>query len=184
MDANSRPLAVMHSMNLRRIFLAAPVLMGCAQSAAMSQQKMAVEVGVLACSFSRPSQVEAGSTGIDVQVRELLCVFKLRNGTNETYTGKLLGVLFAADYKNTLLWLVKAPSSTTPLPPGFLQQSYASDAKAPVDQNTALIGDANSDIVLLWMGDGKKRNVDAPEKPPAGDIMILGVELMLSSTAG
>jgi len=171
-------------MSLPRILLAAVVLIGCAWNSAMAQQKTAVEVGVLACSFSQSGPVETGRAGVEVQVRDLLCVFKLRSGAEETYTGKLLGVSLAAEYKGTLLWLVKAPSAATHPAPGLLQQSYASDAKAPAEQIPALIGDANSDIVLQSMGDGNKGNVGAPEKSPTGDFVILAVELKLKSTAG
>jgi hypothetical protein len=66
----------------------------------------------------------------------------------------------------------------------LLQQSYAPDAKALADQIPALIGDANSDIVLQSMGDGNKENVGAPEKGPAGEVVIVRVELTLKSTAG
>ena len=166
------------------VLLGSLVVIGCAWNAAMAQQKTAVEVGVLVCSFSESGRVETGRAGVEVQVRDLLCVFKLRGGTEETYTGKLLGVSLAAEYNGTLLWLVKTLTAATPPAPGLLQQSYASDAKAPADQNLALIGDANSDIVLQSMGDGRKGNVGAPEKPPAADFVILGVELKLKSTAG
>jgi hypothetical protein len=50
------------------------------------------------------------------------------------------------------------------------------------DTNPALIGDANSDIVLQSMSD--KGNAGAAEKGPAADFVILRVELKLKSTAG
>jgi hypothetical protein len=115
-------------------------------------------------------------------MHDLLCVFKLTSGIEETYTGNLLGASLGAEYKGTLLWLVKIPSGTTPPAPGLLQQSYAPDAKAPTDQIAALIGDANSDIVLQSMGD--KGSVGAAEKAPAADFVIVRVELKLKSTAG
>jgi hypothetical protein len=164
--------------------LAVLVVIGCAWNSAMAQRKTAAEVGVLACSLSQSAPVEATRAGAEVQLHDLLCVFKLRSGVEETYTGTLLGVSLAAEYKGTLLWLVKAPSAVTPVSPGLLQQSYAPDAKAPSDQNPALVGDANSEIVLQTMGDAKKGNVGAAEKQPAGDFVIVRVELMLKSTAG
>jgi hypothetical protein len=171
-------------MSISRMSLAALAVIGCAWLPALAQQKTAFEVGVLACSFSQSGPAEAGRAGVEVQVHDLLCVFKLRNGAEETYTGTLLGVRFAAEYKSALLWLVKAPSTATPPAPGLLQQSYAPDAKAPAEQIPALIGDANSDIVLQFMRDDDKGNVAALEKTPAGDFAILGVELKLKSTAG
>jgi hypothetical protein len=171
-------------MSHPRILLAALVVIGCAWNSAMAQQKTGAEVGVLACSFSQSGPVVSGRAGVEVQMHDLLCVFKLRSGVEESYTGKLLGASLTAEYKGTLLWLVKIPSSTTPPAPGLLQQSYAPDAKAPADQIPAFIGDANSDIVLQSMGDRIKGNVGAPEKAPAADFVILRVELKLKSTAG
>jgi hypothetical protein len=112
------------------------------------------------------------------------CVFKPRSGTEETYTAKVLGVSLADEHNRTLLWYVDAPSDVAPSAPGLLQHSYALDAKAPADQIAALIGDANSDVVLRWMGDGKKASVGAPEKSPTGDFVILGVALKLKTTGG
>ena len=169
-------------MSLPRILLTALAVTGCTWNSAMAQQTTAAEVGVLACSFSQSGPVESGRAGVEVQMHDLLCVFKLRSGVEETYTGNLLGVSLAPEHKGTLLWLVKIPSGTTPPAPGLLQQSYAPDAKAPADQIPALIGDANSDIVLQSMSD--KGNVGAAEKAPAADFVILRVELKLKSTAG
>ena len=171
-------------MGIPRISLEAFVFIVCAWDAAMAQQKMAVEVGVLACSLSEVGPVETGRTGVEVQERDMLCVFTLRSGTEETYTGKVLGVSLAREHNRTLLWFVDAPSNAAPPAPGLLQQSYALDAKAPADQIAALIGDANSEVVLRWMGDGTKASVGASEKSPAADLVILGVELKLNSTAG
>jgi hypothetical protein len=72
--------------------LPAVVVIGCAWNSAMAQQKTAVEVGVLASSLSQSGPVETGRDGVEVQVRNLLCVFKLRSGAEETYPGKLQGV--------------------------------------------------------------------------------------------
>jgi hypothetical protein len=171
-------------MSLPRILLAALMVIGCAWNSAMAQQKTAAEIGVLACSFSQSDPVEIGRAGVEVQMHNLLCAFKLRSGVEETYTGKLLGASLAAEYKGTMLWLVKIPSGTTPPAPGLLQQRYAPDAKAPADQIPALIGDANADIVLQLMGDDNKGKVGAPEKAPVADFVILRVELKLKSTAG
>src|SRR5262245_57959717 len=66
-DAMSRP----------RILLAALVVIGCTWNSAMAQQKTAAEVGVLACSFSQSDPVESGRAGVEVQMHDLLCVFKL-----------------------------------------------------------------------------------------------------------
>ena len=171
-------------MSLPHILLTALVVTGCAWNSAMAQQTAAAEVGVLACSFSQTGPVMSGRPGVEVQMHDLLCVFKLRSGVEETYTGNLLRVSLAAEFEGTLLWLVKTPSGTMLPTPGLLQQSYAPDAKAPADQIPALIGDANSNIVLQSMGDRNKGNVGAAEKAPAADFVIVRVELKLKSTAG
>jgi hypothetical protein len=154
-------------MGIPRISLEAFVFIVCAWDAAMAQQKTPVEVGVLACSLSEAGPVETGRTGAEVQERDMLCVFKLRSGTEETYTGKVRGVSLAREHNRTLLWFVDAPSNAAPPAAGLLQQSYALDA-----------------VVLRWMGDGTKASVGASEKSPAADLVILGVELKLNSTAG
>ena len=171
-------------MSLPRIMLAALVVIDCAWNSIVAQQKTAVEVGVLACSLSQSGPVESTRPGVEVQLRDLLCVFKLRSGVEETYTGTLQVVSLVTQYDGTLLWLVKAPSVATPLVPGLLQQSYAPDAKAPADQNPVLVGDANSHIVLQTMGDSNKGNVGAAKNPAAGGFVIVRIELKLKSTAG
>jgi hypothetical protein len=65
----------------------------------------------------------------------------------------------------------------------LLQQTYAPDAKAPADQIQAMIGEANSDVVLHSMADKNEGSTSASEKSPAGDFAILGVELKLKVTA-
>jgi hypothetical protein len=171
-------------MNLPRMLLTAVGVIGCVWNTAMAQQKTAVEIGVLACNFSELGPIETGKVAVEVEVRDLLCVFKLRSGAEETYTGKVLGVSLADVSNSTLLWLVDAPSGAAPPAPGILQQSYLPDAKETADQITALVGDVNSDVVLRWMGDGKKASAGAPERSPADDLVILRVELKLKSTAG
>jgi hypothetical protein len=147
----------------------------------MAQPTTAVEVGVLACSLSRSGEAR----GVDAAILvDILCTFKLISGAEETYTGRVLGIRVTAEQKGTLLWLVKAPYAATPPAPGLLQQSYAPDAKAPADQIPAMIGEANSDVVLHSMADKNEGSTSASEKSPAGDFAILGVELKLKATAG
>ena len=54
------------AMRLPRILLAAGVVIGCAWNSALAQQKSAVELGALACSFSQSGPVETGRAGVEV----------------------------------------------------------------------------------------------------------------------
>jgi hypothetical protein len=139
----------------------------------MAQQKITVEVGVLACNFSQSSRDETGRAGVELQAGDILCSFKLRSSAEETYTGRLLGVSVPAEH-----------NSATPPAPGLLQQRYVADAKAPADQIPDVIGEMNPDIVLQSMAERSGGRTRAPEKSPAGDFIILEVELKLKSTAG
>jgi hypothetical protein len=100
----------------------------------------------------------------------------------ETYTGKLQGAGASSEYKGTLLWLVKAPPTVLPSPPGLLQQSYATDAKAPADEIPTLIGEVTLDIVLQSMADKDEENTDAPDKSKPGDFVVLGVGTLRSAS--
>jgi hypothetical protein len=142
---------------------------------------MAVEVGVLTCSLFESGRAESG---VEVQERDILCGFRLKSGAEETYTGKLRGVGVSGKHKGTLLWLVKAPPTVIPSPPGLLQQSYAADAKAPADEIPALIGEVNSDIVLQSMSDKDEESTGPPEKSKLEDFVVLGVGLRLRSASG
>jgi hypothetical protein len=170
-------------MTLRPKWLAALMTVGCAWSTAAAQQKMTVEVGVLTCSLFESGRVETGA-GVDVQERDILCGFRLKSGAEETYSGKLRGVGLSDKYKGTLLWLVKAPPTLMPSPPGLLQQSYAADAKALADEIPALIGEVNSDIILQSMGDKDEESTVPPEATKPGDFVVLGVGLKLRSASG
>ena len=101
----------------------------------------------------------------------------------ETYTGKLQGAGASGEYKGTLLWLVKAPPTVLPSPPGLLQ-SYATDAKAPADEIPTLIGEVTLDIVLQSMADKDEERIGAPEKSKPGDFAVIGVGLKLRSASG
>ena len=149
-------------MTLSPKWPAALMAIGCAWNTAVAQQKMTVEVGVLTCSLFGSGPAETGA-GVEVQERDILCSFRLKSGAEETYTGKLRGVGVSGEYKGTLLWLVRAPPTVMPSPPGLLQQSYAADAKAPADEIPALIGEVNSDIVLQSMADKDEERTGAPE---------------------
>jgi hypothetical protein len=81
---------------------------------------------------------------LDERGRELICHPVRRPSISrpdqcEIYTGKLRGVGVSGEYKGTLLWLVKAPPTVLPSPPCLLQQSYATDAKAPADEIPTLM---------------------------------------------
>ena len=83
----------------------------------------------------------------------------------------------------TLLWLVKAPSMMS-TPPGFLQQSYASDPKTPAGQIPDMIGQANAGIVLQSMADKKEGSTSTKDKSPALATIVLELLLKLKSTTG
>jgi hypothetical protein len=149
----------------------------------MAEPKATVDVGVLACGFSGASPAEAGDAEIAAQVRDMLCFFKLRSGAEEIYSGKLLSVSLG-EHNETLLWLVKAPFTDTGKAPapGLLQQRFAPDAKAPQDQSSILVGEANTAIILQSMADNSEKGAGAPAKSPVGDFAILGLELTLHSS--
>ena len=75
-------------MSLSPIVMTVVVVTGRALNLAMAEQKTAVEVGILACNFSEPGgPAETGRSGVELQARDVLCVFKVRSGVEETYTG-------------------------------------------------------------------------------------------------
>src|SRR5262245_47071992 len=130
---------------MRLIWPLALVAISCAWNSAMAERGKAVQIGFLACSLSEVGDTATGDAVVAMQARDILCSFKLRNGVEETYTGKVQGVSLSAEQRLTLLWFVKALSATPPAP-GLLQQTYAPDPKAPADQSPDMIGEVNSDI--------------------------------------
>jgi hypothetical protein len=153
----------------------------CAWSSATAQQN--VEIGLLACNLAEPVDGEGGGASAAAQVRHILCAFKRKDGTEETYTGKAQVANLPAEKKGTLLWLVRAPP-TMPAPPGVLQQSYSGEPKTPAGQVPDMIGGANSGIVLQSMADKKEGSAGSRDKSPPLDITVLEVELKLKSTTG
>jgi hypothetical protein len=151
----------------------------CACSSATAQQNF--EIGLLACTLSEAIDTESNARTV-TQARHILCAFKLKNGLEEIYTGKVQVVNLSAKEKGTLLLLVKAPSETPP-PPGFLEQSYSGDPKAPVGQIPDMVGDVNSGVVLHSMAD-KKGSASVKDETPAPGATVLEVELKLKSTTG
>jgi hypothetical protein len=75
-------------MSLPRISSVALAIFGCTWQCAMAQPKPTVDVGVLACGFSGPGPAGAGGADIAAQVRDMLCFFKLRSGTEENYSSQ------------------------------------------------------------------------------------------------
>jgi hypothetical protein len=138
-------------------------------------------IGLLRCNLFEPVDEEASGSNA-AQVRQILCVFK-KDGTQETYTGKVQVANLPAKEKGTLLWSVKAPS-TMPTPPGFLQQTYSGHPKTPAGQIPDMIGQANSGVVLKSMADKKEGSAGAKDKSPAVGIIVLEVDLKLQGTTG
>ena len=153
----------------------------CGWGSATAQQD--IEIGILACNLSPAVDAEGGSAATPAQARVILCAFRLKNGIEETYTGKAQIVNLPAEEKRTLLWLVRAPSAT-PAPPGILQQSYSGDPKTPAGQTPDMIGETNSGIVLHSMADTKEGSARLDDQSPTLGIIVLEVELKLKSTAG
>lgn len=165
---------------MRSIWLAALVAAGCAWNATAAQEN--VEVGLLTCSLAEPTDAETGSEATGASARRILCAFKLNNGAEETYAGKVQVVNLPATDKTTLLWRVKAPPATS-AEPGFLEQSYAADPRTPANQIPDLVGERNF-VVLQSMADKEEGSAGAKERALAPSVTVLGVELKLKSTTG
>ena len=128
-------------------------------------QKGDVEIGVLTCSLEEPASAPAtGGPATESRVRDVVCTFKPKNGSEETYVGTVQGVAISADKKSTLIWRVKADPDTSILP-GVLQQSYAIDNATPADQLAPMVGEDNSRIVLQSLADKQEGSASAAQKP-------------------
>jgi len=143
------------------------------------------ELGVLTCSLEAARDVrpadEANEAG---QLRDALCSFKSKTGEEEIYTARLRSVGVASQSLVTIIWLVKGRAQT-PLPAGFLQQSYAADPKpAPDSVAPAVIGEVNPNIGLHPMADRPAGSASTQTKPRAPEFVITSVELRLRSTSG
>jgi hypothetical protein len=160
---------------MRSIWLAAFVTAGSAWIATAVQAK--AEIGFLACTLSEPTAGERATT------RDALCTFKMRNGAQETYVGKVQAVNLSARDQVTLVWRVRVPP-VTPVAPGFLEQRYAADPRTPANHLPDLVGQANSAIILQSMTDKMEGSASVKERSPAGRVGVLGIELDLKSTTG
>ena len=128
-------------------------------------QKGDVEVGVLTCSLEEPSTPGTAGPATESQVRDAICTFKPKSGSEETYVGIVQGVIISADKKPTVIWRVKADVATSVVP-GMLQQSYAIDNATPADQLPPMIGESNSRIVLQSLSTNKKAARAQLKNPP------------------
>lgn len=166
---------------MQPMWLAALMVAGCAWSATAAQEN--IELGLLACTLSEPTEVETDSPASGTAARQVVCAFKLKNGVEETYVGKLQVINLSAAEKITLLWRVKAPQGM-PAAPGLLEQSYAADPRTPANQIPDLVGQANSGTILHSMADKKEGSAGAKERSLADGVAVLGMELKLRSTTG
>ena len=134
-----------------------PAVSVAALAAAVAAGAHAAEIpvgllGTLTCSMERETAGEPAEKG---KGREALCEFRLSDGTlSETYVGTFQFV--GPDNQgeapaDTIILIVKAPISTSPLP-GMLQQSYAADASSSQDPAAGkvarLVGEKSSFLVL------------------------------------
>jgi len=143
-------------------------------------QRADIEIGVLTCTLDPP-----GTTGptVESQLRDAVCVFKPKSGTEESYGGQLQGVSLSPDKTTTVIWIVKA-DTVMPSVPGLLQQSYALDPATPADHLGPLVGETNSRIILQSMTDKREGSASAAQKPPPTGYVITGLQLKLKSASG
>jgi hypothetical protein len=88
--------------------------------------KADVEIGMLTCTLGDPGEVPTGDASFGRQSRDALCIFKLKNGTEETYAGKVQGVSISVEQKGALIWVVKSVAGAA-VGPGLLEQTYGRD---------------------------------------------------------
>jgi hypothetical protein len=145
----------------------------------VNAQKADTEIGVLTCALEAPHAPNSGPVS-DSQVRDALCTFKPKQGSEETYDGTVEGMSLSADARTTMIWVVKT-DTVVPSAPGLLQQSYAVDRNALADQGP-MIGETNSRISLQSMTDKREGAASATQKPTG--YVIIGLKLKLRSAAG
>ena len=89
-----------------------------------------VEIGVLSCSVNAPAaEPKSDTPQAGSQVRDGICTFRPKKGPEETYFATVQGWSLTPDAGGTAIWRVSTAADIST--PGFLQQSYAADAKAP-----------------------------------------------------
>ena len=164
-----------------RTHLAALALATCWTCSALAENAY-TEVGVLMCVLGEPGQAAASEVPSAEGTREALCTFMATNGEEETYAGSAQGISISTDRRRTLIWVVRAASGVAE--PGALQQVFATDSKTPADQNSPLVGEKNSDVVLHSMADETEGSASATEKPTPTGFVILKLELTLKSASG
>ena len=146
-----------------------------------SAQKADVEIGILTCMLEEPSNAPDITGPVsESQVRDALCIFKPKKGTEESYDGTVQGVSLSPDKRTTAIWIVKT-DTLMPSVPGLLQQGYALDRGTSADQLAPLIGETNSRIILQSMTDKQEGSASASQKPPPTGYVIIGIQLTLKS---
>lgn len=143
------------------------------------------EIGVLTCSVGRvvDAAAPAQASGAN-EAREMLCSFKTSRGPDEHYAGlvKTVGGGMALPQNRTLLWSVRAPRGTH-YTTGLLQQTYTADKSTPAGQVPPLLGEHNS-LLSLYVLTEKPAGSASKEKPPAPELIIVDVELVLKTAVG
>jgi hypothetical protein len=158
------------------------VALAAAGASASASPQERTEVGLLRCNIFEPVETEPADAGTAAQTRHVACAFRLKNGAEETYAGKVQVANPSLEWKRTLWWSVRAPPGT-PIVPGLLKQSYVADSRTPAGQIPDMIGELSSGVVLQTMSDVKEGSTSAAERSPAAFI-VLGVQLDLRTTDG
>lgn len=139
-----------------------------------------LEVGVLICNLqAQGAEPEAAAPSGEGQARAVLCSFKPKAGTEETYVGTIRGIALDGESAAVVAWVVKAGSNV--LTSGALQQSFNADQAMPADQPTRLVGEINPGIVLRPLADKPEGSAGAKDKPGPRGFVVLGLELRLQS---
>jgi hypothetical protein len=136
------------------------------------------EIGVLTCNLQvTDSEPETAAPSTEGQSRAVLCSFKPKAGSEESYVGTIRGLVFTQQGAASVTWIVKA--QVTSLSSGSLEQSYAPDSATAADQPARLVGENDASIVLRTMADKPEGSASAKEKPKIKGLVVLGLELRL-----
>jgi Protein of unknown function (DUF992) len=144
-----------------------------------------VEIGVLTCTLGHAIDTPtAPQSPAPSEGREMVCSFKAANNApEETYVGvvKAVGGVGTLPDKAAMLWSVRVPTGTQPVP-GLLEQSYAADGQAPAGQTPPLVGGRNGEISLHTMAD-KQAGSASKEKQVPPQFVVAAIELVLKVSA-
>jgi hypothetical protein len=152
-----------------------------AATAAIAQH---VEVGTLTCTLvssldGRPSEPGPAAA----QPRDATCHFKSTDGVEEAYGARVRGVGETSKETPTIIWLVKSQTEAKQSA-GFLEQTYAPDAKAAREAAPPLIGETNSNLVLSPMTEHPEGRASTPDRSAPPGYVVVEIALKLKAAAG